>query len=244
MYYTYSTLNHITKLSEFQLCFHLHCPNFDFSLDNHKDIPRLMPPMQFNNYSQRTRRQGPQQNGGQFQRFVNVNHPSMAERQGPYRQGQVRRHEGRPRPYDRQPRGSHGLTQREVTTQLMNQRENDLERRRQDTMKFDNNYQNAIANEYPVRTHVIRTTNSDFSRLKEVFERSMINGDFFNLRPSRTENGTIVFVRGDDFATWVEFVNGNERSLGFLLIWDEDFTRFEEEDQVIYVRGMNPLTYR
>ena len=219
-------------MSEFQLCFHVYRPNFDFS-----------PQMQFNDYNQRTRRQGPQQNGEYVQRYVNGNHPSMAERQGPYRQGQVRRHDQeRHHPYDRQqpiPRDPHGLIQR-----LRNQRENDLERRRHDTMKFDNNYQNAIANDYPVRTHRIRTSNSDFLRLKEVFERSMINGEFYNLRPLRTEDDTLVFTRGNDFATWVEFENGNGRSLGFLLIWDEDFTRFKDHGQVIYVGGTNPLIYR
>ena len=198
--------------------------------------------MQYNGNNQRTRRQGPQQNGDYVQRFANGNHPSMADRHGPYRQGQVRRHDQeRHHPYDRQqptPRDPPGLIQR-----LRNQRENDLERRRHDTMKFDNNYQNAIANDYPVRTHRIRTSNSEFSRLKELFERSMINGEFYNLQVSWNEDGTPYVGRGFDFASWVEFQSNNGGSLGYLLIWDDDFTRFQLNGQVIYVGGNDPHTY-
>ena len=131
----------------------------------------------------------------------------------------------------------------DVRSLLNNQYGNDLHRRMTETIRMDLFYTNALANNYPTRTHWVTLTQESFHRYYETFERSMIAGHFRNLIPPRNPDGTHNMRRG--FISWVEFrEQGTGRSMGFLLIWDHVFREFHRQGKVHFVFNKDLNSYR
>jgi len=134
-------------------------------------------------------------------------------------------------------------TPEDVRLLLSNQYGNDLHRRMTETIRMDMFYSNAIANNYPVRTHWVTLTQEAFHRHYENFERSMISGHFRNLIPPRNPDGSHNMRRG--FVSWVEFrEEGTGRSMGYLLLWDHVFRQFHREGKIHFVFNKDINSFR
>ena len=134
-------------------------------------------------------------------------------------------------------------TPEDVRILLSNQYGNDLHRRMTETIRMDMFYSNAIANNYPVRTHWVSMTQEAFHRHYENFERSMISGHFRNLIPPRNPDGSHNMRRG--FVSWVEFrEEGTGRSMGYLLLWDHVFRQFHREGRVQFIFNKDINSFR
>ena len=125
-----------------------------------------------------------------------------------------------------------GPTPPEVLPFLNSQMSTDLHRRMSETIRYDDNYRNAIQNNYPVRSPFVRTTVETFNAYLDIFERSMIAGDFRDLIPPRNEDGTPNLRR--QFISWVEFRDPNGRSMGYLLLWDNTYRELVRQGSLVF----------
>ena len=139
-----------------------------------------------------------------------------------------------------QPRGP---TPPEVRPLLRNQMGFDLRRRLAETIRYDNNYRNALQMNFPVRANHVRATVPTFNAYLDIFERQMISGEFRDLVPPTLEDGRPNLRRG--YVSWVEFRNAEGRSMGFVLLFDHSWRELVRQGAIIFVHSSrDPNVFR
>ena len=139
-----------------------------------------------------------------------------------------------------QPRGP---TPPEVRPLLRNQMGFDLRRRLAETIRYDNNYRNALQMNFPVRANHVRASVPTFNAYLDIFERQMISGEFRDLVPPTLEDGRPNLRR--EYVSWVEFRNAEGRSMGFVLLFDHSWRELVRQGAIIFVHASrDPNVFR
>ena len=136
-----------------------------------------------------------------------------------------------------------GPTPPEVRPLLRNQMGFDLRRRLAETIRYDNNYRNALQMNYPVRAHHVRASVQTFNAYLDIFERQMISGEFRDLVPPTLDDGRPNLRR--EYVSWVEFRNAEGRSMGFILLFDHSWRELVRQGAIIFVHSSrDPNVFR
>ena len=136
-----------------------------------------------------------------------------------------------------------GPTPPEVQPLLRNQMGYDLWKRLAETIRYDNNYRNALQMNYPVRAHHVRATVQTFGAYLDIFERQMIAGEFRDLVAPTLDDGRPNLRR--EYVSWVEFRNAEGRSMGFILLFDHSWRELVRQGAIIFVHSSrDPNVFR
>ena len=136
-----------------------------------------------------------------------------------------------------------GPTPPEIRPLLRNQMGLDLRRRLAETIRYDNNYRNALQMNYPVRAHHVRASVQTFNAYLDIFERQMISGEFRDLVPPTLDDGRPNLRR--EYVSWVEFRNAEGRSMGFILLFDHSWRELVRQGAIIFVHSSrDPNVFR